>query len=106
MVETGLTGQQVVLEAKNYWHKIPMTTRQNLDTPYTGQPPMRGFTAHDALKKVERDGYPGDPFWEIADWDQLEHDLVEAIDADLKPESSYGQEMRYRDRTEARPLSR
>ncbi|MBX4197554.1 hypothetical protein KW801_03315 [Candidatus Saccharibacteria bacterium] len=87
---------QVLIEAKAHWHRIKQTTRNDLDSVYDHKPRLRGFSAFNALKKVEIDDYPDDPFWRTVNWDSLERTLITAINEDLAPDSDYQLEMQVR----------
>ena len=96
---TGLTIEQVLLEAKSYWFRTEKTNSTRYDPPGYG-PKLRpmGFSAFNALRKVELEDYPDDPFWETANMEVLESTLKSLIDADLvKSNSSYDKEMLVRD---------
>jgi hypothetical protein len=101
---TSLERLQVLLEAKNHWFKIVSHARNDLDSIYEQDPHrVRGFSALDALKKVEVDDYPGDSFWETVDWAQLETDLIEMINSQLGPDKNYQHEMLVRNRKTVEP---
>jgi len=98
MTTSDLSVEQVLLESKNHWFEIKQTNSTAYDPVGSPRTRFMGFTAFNAIKKVQLEGYPRDEFWKSANWRALESALIRIIDDELAPRgSSYQREMLIRD---------
>jgi hypothetical protein len=79
---SGLTAEQVVLEAKNHWlEQVKYKLSQAAAGDQQGTPQPHSYSALDALFKLQREDYKDNPFWRNADMAQLERDVIALINS-------------------------